>query len=344
MRDAARTADQSATPESPAPSAPHWASLNENTFVAGIKLLFWIYRVLGRTPFRLCLYPVVAYYWATKPLARQSSLEYLQRLHTHQRAQKLGSADSPEPGAWQSLQHLLAFADTILDKLLAMSGSLGGEALRSVGEEDLLALKDQGRGAIIVTGHVGCMELCRLSAERHRGVRLNVLVHTVHAERFNRLLQRLHPDSPVRLIQVTEISPATAIMLSEKVAQGEYVAIAGDRVPVSHTTTVPAHFLGAQARWPVGPYVLAALLKCPLYAMACVRENDPVHGHGYVLRVQHLADTVVLPRGRREEAMARHAQDFATWLETVLVRSPMAWFNFFPFWRQAEQPPVKPEQ
>lgn len=329
-------------PPSPAQAAPHWASLNESTFVVGIRLLFWIYRVLGRTPFRLCLYPVVLYYWAAKPLARQSSLEYLRRLHAHQRLQ--GTSVGREPGAWQSLQHLLAFADTILDKLLAMSGGLGGDALRSVGEEGLLALKDQGRGAIIVTGHVGCMELCRVSAERHRGVRLNVLVHTVHAERFNRLLQRLHPDSPVRLIQVTEISPATAIMLADKVAQGEYVAIAGDRVPVSHSTTVPATFLGAQARWPVGPYVLAALLKCPLYAMACVRENDAVHGDGYVLRVQRLAESVVLPRGRREEAMACYAQEFATWLETVLARSPMAWFNFFPFWRQAEQPPVMPEQ
>lgn len=329
-------------PQAQSSVAPHWASLNEATFVGGIRLLFWIYRVLGRTPFRLCLYPVVAYYWATKPLARESSLDYLRRLHAHKRLK--GASVGREPGAWQSLQHLLAFADTILDKLLAMSGALGGEALRSFGEDGLLALRDQGRGAIIVTGHVGCMELCRISAERHRGVRLNVLVHTVHAERFNRLLQRLHPDSPVRLIQVTEISPATAIMLADKVAQGEYVAIAGDRVPVSHSTTVPATFLGAQARWPVGPYVLAALLKCPLYAMACVREHDAVHGEGYVLRVQRLAESVVLPRGRREEAMARHAQDFATWLESVLVRSPMAWFNFFPFWRQGEQPPVMPEQ
>ena len=55
-------------------------------------------------------------------------------------------------------------------------------------------------------------------------------------------------------------------------------------------------------------------------------------------------DAVVLPRGRREEVMARHAQDFASWLETVLARSPMAWFNFFPFWRQGEQPPVMSEQ
>jgi predicted LPLAT superfamily acyltransferase len=318
-------------------AVPHWASLGEHTFVAGIKLLFWIYRVLGRLPFRLCLYPVVLYYWATRADARRSSLDYLQRLQASQGA--LGHT----PDWRDTLRHFLAFADTILDKLLAMSGGIDEGALRVVGEEGLLALIAQGRGAVIVTGHIGCMELCRVSAERHRGVRLNVLVHTQHAERFNRMLQRLHPDSEVRLIQVTDVNPATAMLLADKVAQGEFVAIAGDRVPVRQSMTVPATFLGQQAQWPVGPYVLAALLKCPLYAMACVREADADGRSGYVLRMQCLAEQVVLPRRARQEAMTAHAQQFADWLEVLLSRAPLAWFNFFPFWRQGAVLP-SPEQ
>lgn len=306
----------------------HWASLGEHTFVAGICLLFWVYRVLGRLPFRLCLYPVVVYYWATRSQARLASLNYLDKLQLARQA--LGH----RPGWRDTLAHFLSFADTILDKLLAMSGRMQQGDLRTVGEEGLKALIAQGKGAVIVTGHVGCMELCRVSAERHRGVRLNVLVHTVHAERFNKLLQRLHPDSDVRLIQVTEINPGTAIMLADKVAQGEFVAIAGDRVPVSQSMTVPALFLGHEAQWPVGPYVLAALLKCPLYAMACVREPRPGGRLGYVLHAHCLAEQLVLPRKARQAAMAECAQHFSSWLETVLERSPLAWFNFFPFWQQ----------
>ncbi len=318
-------------------AVPHWASLGEHTFVAGIKLLFWIYRVLGRLPFRLCLYPVVVYYWATRSDARRSSLEYLQHLQSSKGT--LGHV----PGWRDTLRHFLAFADTILDKLLAMSGAIEQSALRVEGEAGLVALSAQGRGAVIVTGHIGCMELCRVSAERHRSIRLNVLVHTQHAERFNRMLQRLHPDSEVRLIQVTDVNPATAMLLADKVALGEFVAIAGDRVPVRQSMTVPAQFLGEQAQWPVGPYVLAALLKCPLYAMACVREADATGRDGYVLRVHCLAEQVVLPRRARQEAMAAYAQQFADWLEVLLARSPLAWFNFFPFWRQGAALP-SPEQ
>lgn len=319
--------------QSPVPVAPHWASVAENTFVSGIWLLFWVHRVLGRLPFRACLYPVVFYYWATRRDARQASLDYLRRLHVH------GGGGGPAPGWRDSLAHFRSFAETILDKLLAMSGSLTGADLRTVGEEGLLALVQQGRGAVIVTGHVGCMELCRISAEQHRGVRLNVLVHTIHAERFNRLLQRLNPDSEVRLIQVTDVNPATAMMLADKVAQGEFVAIAGDRVPVHRSMTVPARFLGQQAQWPVGPYVLAALLKCPLYAMACVKEPLPRGGQGYVLHIHRLAEQLVLPRRERAQALAAHAQQFAGWMETVLARAPLAWFNFFSFWQQGVESP-----
>lgn len=323
------------------PAAPHWASLGEHTFVAGVRLLFWVYRVLGRLPFRLCLYPVVTYYWATRGDARRASLDYLQKLEAS--TGSLGHAP-----AWRdTLRHFLSFADAILDKLLAVSGAIAQSSLRVEGEEGLLALCAQGRGAVIVTGHVGCMELCRISAERHRGIRLNVLVHTRHAERFNRILQQLHPDSDVRFIQVTDVNPATAMLLADKVAQGEFVAIAGDRVPVRQSMAVPAHFLGHEAQWPVGPYVLAALLKCPLYAMACVRESLPsagggangnVDGSGYVLRVHCLAEQVVLPRHARREALAAHAQQFAGWLEVLLARAPLAWFNFFPFWAQGAIP------
>lgn len=328
---------QPSQPSITPPAAPHWASLGEHTFVAGIRLLFWIYRVLGRLPFRLCLYPVVTYYWATRGDARRASLDYLQKLEAS--TGSIGHAP-----AWRdTLRHFLSFADAILDKLLAMSGGIAQSSLRVEGEAGLLALCAQGRGAVIVTGHIGCMELCRISAERHRGVRLNVLVHTRHAERFNRILQQLHPDSEVRFIQVTEVNPATAMLLADKVAQGEFVAIAGDRVPVRQSMAVPATFLGHEAQWPVGPYVLAALLKCPLYAMACAREGGAGKGDsGYVLRVHCLAEQVVLPRQARREALAAQAQQFAGWLEVLLARAPLAWFNFFPFWAQAIPPRATP--
>ena len=314
-----------AAPDAPhAPPVPHWAQLGENTFVAGMWLLYQVHRFLGRWPFLLCLYPVVAYYWLTNPVARRASLQYLQRM------QVAHSLWPRMPGWRQSRQHFRMFAQVILDKLLALTGRYRLDRVAVTGLESVSALLQRGQGAVVVTAHMGCIELCRAIAERRSGLRLNILVHTAHAERFNRVLQRIAPDSGVQLLQVTEFNAATAMMLGERVARGELIAIAGDRVPVRESRVTHVPFLGHQAPFPCGPYVLASVLECPLIFMGCVHD-----GAGYAVEFVPLAERVLLPRALREQALADYAGLFAQQLERMLRRAPYDWFNFFPFWDQS---------
>ena len=307
----------------------HWAQIGESTFVAGMWLLYHVHRLLGRWPFLLCLYPVVGYYWLSRPLARRSSIQYLQRL------QAAHQVWPHTPGWRQSLQHFGVFAQVILDKLLALTGRYRMDRVRFEGRQPLVDLLAQGQGAIVVTAHMGCIELCQAIAKQRTALRLNVLVHTKHAEQFNRLLARLAPDSGVRLMQVSDFSAATAMVLAERVAQGEFIAIAGDRVPVHESKTTQAMFLGHPAAFPCGPYVLAALLKCPLYFMGCVHEGD-----SYAVEFTPLAMQVQLPRARRDAALSEYAGLYAAQLERMLCKAPYDWFNFFPFWEQGAQAPA----
>lgn len=299
----------------------HWAQMGESTFVLGIWLLYWIHRVLGRWPFRVVVMPVVFVYWLTRPSLRAASLGYLERLEQHTGA--LGH----RPTARDGLRHIARFADTMLDKLLAVSGRYPFGTIRTEGREAFYAQAGSGRGGIIVTAHLGCLELCRVMADRRGEVKLNILVHTRHAERFNRILKRLSPDADVHLLEVTELGPGTAVDLEARVSAGEYVVIAGDRVPVHSTQAVTADFLGHPAPFPAGPWVLAALLRCPIFLLGCIREAD-----GYTIRFEPLAQSVVLPRKTRMAALQGHVQAYADRVSALLVRSPYDWFNFFPFW------------
>ncbi|QTN29211.1 acyltransferase [Rhodoferax sp. AJA081-3] len=306
---------------------PHWAEIGESTFVAGIWLLYWIHRVLGRWPFRICIYPVVAVHWWTRPLVRKSSQQYFERLQAHTGA--LGHSPNWRDG----IRHLALFAETMLDKLVAASGRYPVDRVKSTGREAVYATAQSGRGGLIVTAHMGCLELCRNIEQSQGLLRLNVLVHTRHAEQFNRVLKRLNPCNDLKLIEVTEVGPATAVLLAEKVAAGEFIAIAGDRIPVFASKTVDAMFLGHSAPLPVGPYVLAHLLQCPVYMLGCIHE-----GLGYRLHFKQLAERVQLPRRERDVALASYAQHYADTLTDLLVQSPYDWFNFFPFWDQAANP------
>lgn len=304
-------------------TAPHWAQIGENTFALGIWFFYGLHRLVGRRVLRVLLWPVVLFYALTRPLARRASLEYLQRM------QAAHGVPVESPGLRHVLRHLLSFAETILDKLLAFAGRYPWDRVRFEGQELVDALHARGQGALLVTAHMGCLELCQAAASRIPDLKLTVLVHTRHAERFNRLLQRLQPRQPVTLLQVTEVNAATAVELNRRVAAGEFVAIAGDRVPVAASKTVQAPFLGHMAPFPVGAYVMAALMQCPLLLLGCVRE-----GAGHVVHFELLADRIELPRAQREQRLAELAALFARRLEALLARAPYDWFNFFPFWAQ----------
>ncbi len=305
------------------PQAVHWARIGESTFAAGVWFLYGVHAVAGRRLLRALLWPVVLFYACTQPRARRASLDYLRRMEAAHRV------FGEPPGTRHWWRHLMAFAETLLDKLLAVSGRYRFQHVRLEGQEHVDRLLATGRGALLVTAHVGCLELCQALATRLPGLRLTVLVHTRHAQRFNAILRRLDPQSRVELLQVTEVTAATAVELERRIQAGGFVAIAGDRVPVASGRTADARFLGAMAPFPVGAYVLASLLACPLLMLGCIRE-----GAGHTVRFEPMAERVVLPRAGRDQALAGWAADFAARLERLLVRAPYEWFNFYPFWER----------
>jgi predicted LPLAT superfamily acyltransferase len=292
----------------------HWASMGENTFVAGIWLLFSVHRLLGRKVFSMLLWPVVLVYWLARPTLRAHSLGYLRRLQ-------------PNAGWREGLAHLRLFAQTMLDKLLAIAGRYPLDRVQARGADAVHAQARTGQGAVLVTAHIGCLELCQALAETHADIKVNVLVHTKHAESFNRILARLNPQRGVELIEVSDLDMGLTLQLADRVAAGEFIAIAGDRVPVRGSKTVRIPFLGSEADFPVGPYLVAGLLRCPLFLMLSLHE-----GEGYALEFELLADRVHLPRRAREAALAEHARHFADALAVRLRRSPYDWFNFYAFW------------
>jgi predicted LPLAT superfamily acyltransferase len=299
----------------------HWASINEISFVAGMRLLFWICRVFGRWPFRVVLYPVLGWYVLTKPQPRRASQEYLERVASF--------TSMRLPGV---MRHFAAFGESILDKMLLWGGLFKLDTVDLHGAELISEAAASGRGGLLICAHLGNLELCRVLSRQRTDIKLTVLVHTRHAQAFNDMLGRLNPESQLNLMQVTEISPATAILLAERVAKGEFVVIAGDRVPVSHNPRVAvADFIGAPAAFPVGPYVLASVLQCPVYLLFSLRQ-----GRRSAVYFEAFRESVRVPRQGRDAALNALAADYAKRLEHYCLRAPLQWFNYYDFWHSPQ--------
>ena len=202
------------------------------------------------------------------------------------------------------------------------------------GYENFQSQVDSGRCAFLFSAHIGNMELTRalLRQSPNARVKVNVLVFTRNAERFNQLLSEVNPTAAMELIQVDELGPGSALALQQKIEAGEWLVLAADRTsPTAPDRVVAADFLGEPAPFPQGPFILAALMRCPVLLLFCLRERD-----GYHVHLEHFADRIELPRKQRAAALAAHAQRFANALERMVRRAPLQWFNFYDFWRRPE--------
>lgn len=293
-----------------------WATMEERGTRLGLLTLAWCYRLLGR---RACLIigaPVVFYFYLTGRRQRQASHEFLKRV-------------IDKPGTWDGLRHFMNFFQMMLDKFAAWMGRLDINQIDSTGVKTFQKIMSQDKGGLILVSHLGNMELCRAASSDDHKVRLHVLLHTKNSQFFSWMLKVLNPQSAINIIEVTEVGPDTIIYLQQLINQGEWVVIAADRVPVvngSRTVRVP--FLGADAAFSQGPYLLASLLECPVYTAIAVREGAKLK-----LFPELFSSKIVLERGQREESIKRCAQQYAQYLEGYCRRYPYQWFNFFDFWR-----------
>jgi len=305
----------------------HWAQIDEVSFIAGMRLLFWLGRVLGRWPFRAVLYPVMLWYAIAKPWARAASQDYLRRI-----AELDGSAGNAA-NVTGVLRHFASFGECILDKLLLWCGLFDTGAVAVHGFEQIAGQLASKRGGLIICCHLGNLELCRVMSKRQPGLKLTVLLHTKHATRFNQLLAQVNPDSQLNIMQVTELTPAMAVLLQKKIDQGEFVAIAGDRIPVAPQPRVArAPFLGALAPFPVGPYVMASLFRCPVYLLFSLSTD-----RGWEIHIELFHRSIHLPRKDRSAALDALAGAYAARLEAYCRQEPLQWFNFYDFWQVGPQ-------
>jgi predicted LPLAT superfamily acyltransferase len=312
-------------PNSEAPR--HWAQVEERGRYGGIHLLGLAFRFGGRSLCRALMIPVIAYFFATGGSARRASLAFLRRVAERQ--------NQPAPTLWDSFRHFLAFGDSALDKVAAWSGKLTRRDVDMPGQVGSLAeTVPPGQAVMLLISHFGNIEAIRAVTRHNHTVTINVLLHQKNAARFGRVLKKIAPQSQVNLIEVADMGPDTAIMLKDKIDQGEWVVIAADRIAIgAQPRTVLVPFLGTPARFPQGPFILAHLLGCPVYMVAAWRS-----GRRYRVRWDLLAERVSLPRQGRIEAITAHASTYAAWLEPLVSQAPRQWFNFYDFWTAGSQP------
>ena len=82
-------------------------------------------------------------------------------------------------------------------------------------------------------------------------------------------------------------------------------------------------FYGASRPFPQGPFILAAILRCPVNLLFALRQQGKLR-----IYCEPFADPLLLPRTDRQQALQHIIDRYAERLEHYALQSPLDWFNF----------------
>lgn len=290
-----------------------WTAQSEKGTALGIHLLLMSYRLLGRRGIRLILRLVSFYYVIFAKKARLASLQYLAKV-------------SLPSSFWQVWTHIYTFAQCTFDRVLFARGELSKFEIRRHGTHYLDRLHQQGRGAILLGAHLGSFEAMQAATTFHN-FPIYMLTYEANAKRIQAFLKHVGNDIHRPIIEINPGNPGYIFQIRDLIEQGALIAILGDRVGLNEKTA-SVEFFADQAHFPTGPYTLAALLQCPIYLTFGLYRGK----NRYDLYCEPFAETLHLPRHKRAENLALHAQNYAKRLEFFCQTAPYNWFNFFNFW------------
>jgi predicted LPLAT superfamily acyltransferase len=160
---------------------------------------------------------------------------------------------------------------------------------------------------------------------------VNVVVFQRNAERINAFFESLAPGGRIRVIDLDPASVRAAFQIRACLERGEFVVILADRAAPGKTArTAEATFLGRTARFPLGPFLLAGTLGCPVLLALCVRVGTA----RYRTLLRPLGDARRVPRREQEKQARELLAAYVAQLEAQCLRHPLQWFNFYEFWER----------
>ncbi len=147
---------------------------------------------------------------------------------------------------------------------------------------------------------------------------------------INAAIEALDPGAQTRVIAIDPEGTDYILALKERVERGEFVAILADRTGLNGRVA-EVELLGGRVKLPVGPYLLAASLRCPVF-LTFGLYTEP---NRYDLHCEPFADPLVIDRRDREGALQAVAQRYAARLEHYARLAPDNSFNLYGYWGDA---------
>lgn len=235
---------------------------------------------------------------------------------------------------------IFSFALSLMEKFAGWSGKLPADNVIYC-DDDIVELgKDleNGKGAVFICSHLGNIEILRSLATYNRTYVSKPIYTTVIMDlgvttNYNETLKSLNSNSELDVIAPSEISIDTMSLLTDRIESGGIVVIAGDRTSKSTIDrSLEKSFLGKNALFPYGTFLLAALLNAPTYFIFGLRTKVFTLAPKNRMHVHKAQTQFDCSRKERAACIENLCDEFVFLLEKYAKENPYQWYNFYDFW------------
>lgn len=279
----------------------------------GYRIFVWVLNSFGVLPGYFLLRFVVSYYFFFSAKASRQIYFLYHR--------KLGYS-------WISsiiklYKNYYMLGQCIIDKVVIMSGIKNNFSFVFDGEENLKKIISLQKGGILLSAHIGNWDVAGHLFKRLE-TRINIVMYDGEHEQIKKYLEGVTGKPNMNIIIIkNDLSHIYAI--SDAFANNELVCMHADRF-IQGNKTLTTSFLGDQARFPMGPFILASKFKVPVSFVYAVKESN-LHYH---LFASEIKDYSSLPKDTMVQEMLN---DFSSGMEIRVKQFPEQWFNYYNFWQ-----------
>ena len=293
---------------------PRWQGKSKGTPL-GYRIFVFVIRTFGLKPAYVLLRFVAFYYLLFSWSSSKHIYRYFRRFHRYGLIRSVISI----------YRNYYIFGQTLLDKVIVMAGIENKFTYDFDGEDNLREIVKSGRGGILLSGHVGNWEAAGHLLKR-LNTRINVVMFDGEHQQIKEYLERVTGGHKLNIILIKQdISHVYA--MGEALQKNELICLHADRFLEGNKTTL-IKFLGDEAPFPLGPFLLAASFKVPVSIVFAFKESKKHY---------HFFGSSLLTRENNEAK-----DDFISCLTLAFVKEleekikiyPEQWFNYYNFWRK----------
>ena len=105
------------------------------------------------------------------------------------------------------------------------------------------------------------------------GKKINIVMFDAEHERIKEILEKNASTRDYKIIPVNEDSLTHVFRITEALDRREYVCFQGDRY-LNKEKLLSSPFMGKEAEFPMGPFLLASKMRVPVVFYFAMREDE----------------------------------------------------------------------